>query len=91
MKRTPSQLFFSGLIGAILCLFPNVLCAATEDISETNPAAIDLGLIQEDLDFLKEKSVSIAALHEQPISQAPSNVYAHIQTSSAPRASRKTS
>jgi outer membrane receptor for ferrienterochelin and colicin len=30
---------------------------------------------EEELQFLKEETVSIAARHEQPISQAPSNVY----------------
>ena len=59
----------------MVCLFPNVLCAAEEDISTKKPAAIDLPLIQEELDFLKEETVSIAVLHEQSISKAPSNVY----------------
>ena len=60
----------------MVCLFANsILYAASEEQSETTPAAIDLDLIQEDLDFLKEETVSIAAAHEQPISEAPSNVY----------------
>ena len=64
------------LLGSILCLFANnLLYAASEKASPTTPAAIDLDLIQEDLNFLKEETVSIAALHEQPISKAPSNVY----------------
>ena len=76
MKRTPSQLFFYGLIGSILCLFVNpILYAASEEQSQTTPSAIDLELIQEELEFLKEETVSIAAAHEQPISEAPSNVY----------------
>lgn len=74
MERTPYQLFFSGLIGTMLILFPSVLCAAPEDIAETTPAAIDLDLIQEELEFLKEETVSIAAAHEQPISEAPSTI-----------------
>ena len=32
-------------------------------------------LMQEELLFLQEETVSIAAMHEQPISEAPSNVY----------------
>jgi iron complex outermembrane receptor protein len=51
------------------------LCAALEDIPEKTTATIDSSLIQEELAFLKEENVSIAAAHEQPISQAPSNVY----------------
>jgi hypothetical protein len=74
MERTPSHLFFSGLIGTMVCLFPNVLCAAPEDISETTPAAIDLEIIQDELEFLKEENVSIAAAHEQPISEVPSTI-----------------
>jgi iron complex outermembrane receptor protein len=35
----------------------------------------DSDLMKEDLKFLQEESVSIAVAHEQPISQAPSNVY----------------
>ena len=31
--------------------------------------------IQEETLYLKEETVSIASRHEQPISQAPSNVY----------------
>jgi iron complex outermembrane receptor protein len=60
----------------MLYLFSNtILHAASEKASQTTPAAIDLALIQEDFDFLKEETASIAALHEQPISKAPSNVY----------------
>ena len=60
----------------MLCLFAStILFAATEEQSETTPAASDLDLIQEDLNFLKEENVSIAAMHEQPISETPSNVY----------------
>ncbi|MDR4493353.1 MAG: TonB-dependent receptor [Nitrospirales bacterium] len=48
---------------------------------EPNPAntdpgiTTDLDLIKEELEFLQEETVSIAAAHEQPISEAPSNVY----------------
>jgi iron complex outermembrane receptor protein len=63
-------------MGSILCLFPNnLLYAASDEQSKTTPAAIDLDLIQEELEFLKEETVSIASLREQPISEAPSNVY----------------
>jgi len=58
------------LVLFLACFFPNVLGAAQEDIAETKPATIDLARIQEDLDLLKEETVSIAALHEQPISKA---------------------
>jgi outer membrane receptor protein involved in Fe transport len=76
MKRTPSKLFFSALTATILCLFANsILYAASDEQSPTTPAGIDLELIQEELEFLKEETVSIAAAHEQPISEAPSNVY----------------
>ena len=76
MKKPSIQLVFSVLLGSILCLFGNtILYAASQQESQTTPATIDLALIQEDLDFLKEESVSIAAAHEQPISEAPSNVY----------------
>lgn len=40
---------------------------------EMNPA--DLAQVKDELKFLQEETVSIAAAHEQPISQAPSNVY----------------
>lgn len=35
----------------------------------------DLDLIKEELEYLQEETVSIAISHEQPISEAPSNVY----------------
>jgi iron complex outermembrane receptor protein len=71
-----NRLLVSGLLGSLLCLFPNTLLyAASEKASPTTPAAIDLDLIKEELEFLKEESVSIATTHEQPISEAPSNVY----------------
>ncbi len=76
MKKTSIRLIFSSLIGGLLCLFANTtLYAASEEESQTTPTTMDLTLIQEELDFLKEESVSIAVLHEQPISKAPSNVY----------------
>lgn len=34
-----------------------------------------LSLVQDDLEFLKEETVSIASHYEQPISEAPGNVY----------------
>ena len=76
MRRRLTHILFSGLIASILCLFPNRLLYAAEDrASQTTSANMDLALVKEDLDFLKEETVSIAALHEQPISKAPSNVY----------------
>ena len=76
MKKRSIHFLFSGLIGTILCLFANtILYAASEKASPTTSAAVDLDLIQEELEFLKEETVSIAAAHEQPISEAPSNVY----------------
>jgi hypothetical protein len=59
-------------MGGILCLFPNnLLYAASEKASPTTSAAMDLDLIKEELEFLEEETVSIAAAHEQPISEAP--------------------
>ena len=76
LKKRSIHFIFSWILGSILCLFGNtILYAGSEEKTQTNPAAIDLALIQEDLDFLKEETVSIAAAHEQPISEAPSNVY----------------
>ena len=76
MKKRSTYLLFTGLLASILCLFPyNLLYAASEKTSPTTPAAMDLDLIKEELEFLKEESVSIATTHEQPISEAPSNVY----------------
>jgi len=76
MKKPPTRLIFASLIASLLCLFANnILYAASETASHTPLAAIDLELIKEDLAFLKEETVSIAAAHEQPISEAPSNVY----------------
>jgi len=46
--------------------------------SASSPAVDQLVLgpkIQEELDFIKEETVVSAARYEQPISQAPSNVY----------------
>ncbi len=65
----------SLVIMVMLSLAPTSLVAAEGDLSDTHPAAADLELIQEELEFLKEETVSIAAAHEQPISRAPSNVY----------------
>src|SRR6266545_4361208 len=39
-----------------------------------SPAELQEGVVEE-MRFLKEETVSIAARHEQPISEAPSNVY----------------
>ena len=65
-----------SLIGSLLCLLSHsALYAASGPKNQENPAPLDLDLIQEDLDFLKEETVSIAVRHEQPISEAPSNVY----------------
>ena len=76
MKKYSIHFLFSGLIGSILCLFGNtILYAGSEEQNQATPATNDLALIHEDLDFLKEETVSIAAAHEQPISEAPSNVY----------------
>ncbi|MGP0592633.1 TonB-dependent receptor plug domain-containing protein [Nitrospira sp. T9] len=76
MEKRFIHFLFSGLIGGTLCLFANTnLYAGSEEQNQTTPAAIDLALIKEDLEFLKEENVSIAAAHEQPISEAPSNVY----------------
>jgi iron complex outermembrane receptor protein len=53
----------TGLHGALFVLFSSLALAA-EPLTK-----------EEELRFLKEETVSIAARHEQPISQAPSNVY----------------
>ncbi len=52
-----------------------ILYAASGEEDQMTSASTDLSLIQEDLAFLKEETVSIAAAHAQPISEAPSNVY----------------
>ena len=76
MKKRSTYLLFTGLLASILCLSANnLLYAASEKSSPATPAAMDLDLIKEELEFLKEETVSIAAAHEQPISEAPSNVY----------------
>ena len=76
MNNRFAQFFCLSLIASIFCLyFTPILHGAQETRGQKIPAAVDMALIQEDLDFLKEETVSIAALHEQPISQAPSNVY----------------
>src|SRR5438874_13759178 len=56
---------FSRLLVIPLCLsiMPELLWAQ------------DTAGVKEELLLLKEESVSIAARHEQPISEAPSNVY----------------
>src|SRR5438552_18441642 len=56
---------FSRLLVIPLCLsiMPELLWAQ------------DMAGVKEELLLLKEESVSIAVRHEQPISQAPSNVY----------------
>ena len=76
MKKCSKHLLSSGLIATMLCLSANTILIAAEDKeSQTTPAANDLDLIQEDLDFLKEETVSIAVRRAQPISEAPSEVY----------------
>ena len=76
MKKRLTRLLISGFLGTILCLSAsNIVYAASEKGSQTTPAALDLDLIKEEMEFLKEETVSIAAAHEQPISEAPSNVY----------------
>lgn len=47
--------------------------SAPPDLSEI--IQTDLEVVKEDLQFLQEETVSIAISHEQPISEAPSNVY----------------
>ncbi len=77
MKIPRMPFIFLGLILITLNYFANstLLYAGSEPENPNTVTAIDLLLIQEDLDFLKEETVSIAAAHEQPISEAPSNVY----------------
>ena len=61
MRKRFTHLLFSGLIVSILCLFPNRLIYAAEDReSQTTAANMDLALVKEDLEFLKEETVSIA-------------------------------
>ena len=72
MKRTPSQLFFSGLIGAIMCLFANtILYAASEEQSQTTPAAIDLDLIQA---LAWRFAIGAAAARDSRSLKAPSRI-----------------
>jgi iron complex outermembrane receptor protein len=58
----------------VAVVFSAGLATMTSDLAA---AAADqpTGAALEELRFLKEETVSIAARHEQPISQAPSNVY----------------
>ena len=64
----------------ILVLFIVVLSFFPGSAQSDSPSAnlspeIDFLGIEEDLEFLQEETVSIAVQHEQPISEAPSNVY----------------
>src|SRR5438128_114537 len=57
-------------------VIPMVLTAAfTIHVSEGGAGAEAQGGVAEEMRLLKEETVSIAARHEQPISQSPSNVY----------------
>lgn len=76
ITKPSTRLLFSLLIGSLLCLLANtILYAASEKANQTTPAPIDLDQIKKDLEFLQEETVTIAATHEQPISESPSNVY----------------
>jgi len=60
-------------LGLTLFLFPQMVSANPgypEDLPE-----IPSDEVMDELRFLQEETVSIAVLHEQPISEAPSNVY----------------
>ncbi len=74
LRFIPSR--FISIISAILLLthgslFPAVVSAQLSSPTDLNPSEE----ILEELKFLQEETVSIAVLHEQPISEAPSNVY----------------
>ncbi len=58
-----------------LTIYPHHSWAVTEKAAAVNEVSMGLGLAQKDLEFIREETVSIAAAHEQPISEAPSNVY----------------
>ena len=61
----------------MLCLYvTSILHGAEGTRGQKTPAVVDMmAITQDDLEFLQEETVSIAAAHEQPISEAPSNVY----------------
>ncbi|MDH5585463.1 MAG: TonB-dependent receptor, partial [Nitrospirota bacterium] len=76
MKTHATHIFFPSLIGLILSFCSHsLLHAGTDKNPQTTHSAIDSTLIQADLNFLKEETIGIAALHEQPISDSPANVY----------------
>lgn len=50
-------------------------CQAETSIPIPRPSSTVEKQIHEETLYLKEETVSIAARHEQPVSQAPSNVY----------------
>jgi outer membrane cobalamin receptor len=56
------------LISSVLALMGE--CALAEEPTERRTRGVS-----EELEFLREETVSVAVRHEQPISQAPSNVY----------------
>jgi iron complex outermembrane recepter protein len=58
---------------SIFPLFPQVVQANPGITDELLESSSDQ--VMDDLRFLQEETVSIAVLHEQPISEAPSNVY----------------
>jgi len=74
----PQELLM-GLLWSVLAFFATLsftpsLSLAEEDSHISFPEGSPTEALN-DIAFLQEETVSIAALHEQPISEAPSNVY----------------
>ena len=61
------------LLIVVLSFFP--ASAKSDSQSDNLSPEFDFLGIEEELEFLQEETVSIAIQHEQPISEAPSNVY----------------
>ncbi len=76
MNKLATHIFFACLIGFMWAFGSfSLLHAATDKDNQATPSALDPTLIRADLNFLQEETIGIAALHEQPISESPSNVY----------------
>ena len=73
------RLFLSRIIFSLHSLFLTLISSAivlvvAQAVAEESPERARAE-VSEELEFLREEMVSIAVRHEQPISEAPSNVY----------------
>lgn len=60
----------------VLGVYPAIRARADDSSKAQSPDDSNpLNLVQDDLEFLQEETVSIASRYEQPISEAPGNVY----------------